>query len=46
MAALQYNHMSESCPFNKDEQINCGSIIIPLANSIEKPMSHQDSFLE
>jgi hypothetical protein len=46
MPALQYNHMSDSCPFNKDEQINCGSIMMLLANTIEKPMSHQDSFLE
>ena len=44
--ALQYNQMSDSCPFKSDEQINCGSIMMPLANNIEKPMSHHHSFLE
>ena len=45
ITALQYNHISDNWPFTNASQINCGSIIIPLAMSIEKPMSHHRSFL-
>ena len=46
IVALQYNHISDSLPLISDVQINKGSIKMPLANNIEKPINHQGSFFE